>query len=261
MSRVVRFEGIVNARDLGGLATSNGGCVAPGRLYRSASLHEMTDADRSTLEALGIGVIIDLRAEWERREHPYEWTRGRIVLAPLVDDDLVESITGRFADGSLRSSELEDWWELTRVFQAPEEHAPSIRTIFETLLEAEPAEGALFHCRGGKDRTGMVAALILEALGVTRAEVLADFLFSNEAVDAERVTKDFKAIAAARGQRPLSARARFSLTGVRPEWLDTLFRGIEDRYGSVLEYLTGHVGISPGDLARLRQEYVVPAAD
>ena len=259
MSRVVRFEGIVNARDLGGLATSNGGCVAPGRLYRSASLHEMTGADRSTLEALGIRVIIDLRAEWERREHPYEWTKGRMVLAPLVDDDLVESITGRFTDGTLRSSELEDWWDLTRVFQAPEERAPEIGTIFETLLGADPAEGVLFHCRGGKDRTGMVAALVLEALGVTRTEVLADFMLSNESGDAERMTEEFKAIATAPGRKPWSAEARFSLTGVRREWLDTLSRGIEDRYGSVTDYLTGRVGISPGDLARLRERYVVPA--
>ena len=235
--------------------------MAGGRLYRSGSLHDMTDDDRSALEALGIRTVIDLRSEWERRQHPYEWPRARIVLAPLIDDELVASINVRFRAGTIPSEELEDWWQLTRVFQAPEEHSSSIRVIFDTLLQAGPGDAVLFHCRGGKDRTGMVSALLLDALGVTREEILADFMLSSEIADDERVTENLAVIIDTAGLNSLSEEALSALTGVRREWLDTLFRRIEDRFGSVKGYLTDHVGIDDRALARLREMYLEPAED
>ncbi len=248
-------------RDLGGPTTSDGRRVAGGRLYRSGSIHDMTDDDRSALEALGIRTVIDLRSEWERRQHPYEWPRAGIVSAPLIDDQLVASINARFKAGAIPSEELEDWWQLTRIFQAPEEHSSSIGVIFNTFLQAGPRGAVLFHCRGGKDRTGMVSALLLDALGVTREEIMADFMLSNKIADDERVAENLAVIIDAAGLSSLSEEALSALTGVRGEWLDTLFRRIEDRFGSVTDYLTDHVGIDDRALARLREMYLEPAED
>ena len=258
---VSRLHSIVNMRDLGGLETPDGRRVAGNRLFRSGSLHEMTREDRSALEELGIRIVIDLRSEWERRQQPYEWPNNRIVSAPLIDDQLVASINARFKTGEISSGELEDWWQLIRMFHAPEEHISSIRKIFDTLIEANSDEAVLFHCRGGKDRTGVIAALVLDALGVTRKAILTDFMLSDELPEAERGMGQLTAIIDAAAPASLSDEARSSLTGVRQEWLDTLLRRIEDRYGSVARYLTDDVGIGDRGLARLQEMYLESTED
>ncbi len=259
VGQVFRFERILNMRDLGGLKTSDGHRVGKNRLYRSGSLDEATNEDRSALEALGIQTVIDLRSEWEARQQPYEWSTVRIVEAPLIDSRLVASINARFKIGAIANEELEDWWQLARVFQAPEEHASSIRVIFDTLAEAGPGDAVLFHCRRGKDRTGMVVALVLDALGVTREEILADFMLSNQPANNGGATEGLAGIIETAGLDSLSDEALLSLTGVRREWLDTLFERIEDRFGSVLEYLMDRAGVDTRKLALLRETYLEPA--
>lgn len=250
------FERVRNLRDLGGRKTGDGRRVVPRRLYRSGSLHRATPGDRAALQALGIRVVIDLRSDWERRHDPAEMPGARCVSAPLVTDDVVSTITSRFVTGSISSEELEDWWNLTRVFQAPEEHLSSVRRIFDTLLETKPDEPILFHCRGGKDRTGMVSALILEGLGVTRDEIHDDFMASNPVGNDDRMAEQVAPIVSAMRGRPLTDAALFSLSGVRSEWLDTLFARIEGRFGSVNRYLADHVGIGSAGLERLRHRYL-----
>ena len=257
MDRVVRLERVPNLRDLGGLPAGNGRRVVSGRIFRSGSLHEMTEADRTALEALGVRIVIDLRSPFEQRHHPHSWPAGRLVLAPLADDGVVAAIFARFEAGTLSGREVEDWWQLTGVLDCPTRHAASIRTIFTTLLQAGPDDGVLYHCTGGKDRTGVVSALILEALGVAREVILSDFLLSN--VDAEARAAEFLALLSRTGGSQMSAPAAFALAGVKEEWLDALFRRIAERFGSVESYLTDEVGIGTEGLAALRARYLEPA--
>jgi protein-tyrosine phosphatase len=258
VSRILALESVANVRDLGGLPAGDGSVVRRGRLVRSASLHEMTDSDRGVLERSGITAVIDLRAPYERHLHPTVWKGIRLVSAPLVHDAQVRSIVERFHRRDLTDAELLDWWTLTGVVDAPYEHLGSVGVIFETLLAAAPEDGFIFHCRGGKDRTGMVAALILEALGVPRPQILEDFLMSNAILDAERPTGDAAVIVSAVSGSELSPEAAFSFAGVRREWMERLWAGIETRDGSLLSYLTDTVGIGETGLAGLRSRYLEP---
>jgi protein-tyrosine phosphatase len=218
----------------------------------------MTDADRRTLAEYGVAVVIDLRAAFERRQHPYQWPAVEVVSAPMVHDSQVRSIIDRFRSGSLEESELLEWWDLTGVFDAPFEHLAAIQTVFETFLTVGPNDVVLYHCRGGKDRTGMVSALLLEALGVAREEILADFLQSNTVLrDAQPMEDLARVINAALGSR-LSPEAAFSFAGVREEWLHRLLSGIEARCGSVRKYLTESVGLGEAGLTALRSGYLEP---
>lgn len=249
----------MNLRDLGGLRTPEGAEVRRGRIYRSASLNELTGADRRALEALGISTVIDLRAEFERSLHPYEWPGVRIVTAPLVHDDEVRSIITRFQDGTLREDELKDWWRLTGVYDAPYEHLPAVKTVFQTLIEADDDDAILYHCRGGKDRTGMVSALVLGALGVSAEDILGDFLASNDALQAEAPGEALTAAVNEALGSALSPEAAFSFAGVRAEWLERLVQGIEEQSGSVEAYLREAVGLGAAGLAALRARYLKPA--
>jgi protein-tyrosine phosphatase len=253
---VWRLEGVGNFRDLGGGLTADGRRVAPHRLFRSGSLHRMTDRDRATLEACGITTVIDLRSPAESRQQPYVWEATTAVPAPLADDRVVADMMQRFEAGTITSAELEDWWSLTRVFQAPEEQVASLRTIFSTLIALPSDEAVLIHCRGGKDRTGMVAALVLDSLGVRREDVMADFLLTN---DAARVEPTDGEIAAFFERFPwFTPEAVAAMQGVRAEWLDSLFAGIAERYGSAPRYLADHVGIGEVGVRQLRANYLRP---
>jgi protein-tyrosine phosphatase len=137
----------------------------------------------------------------------------------------------------------------------------SVRVIFDILLAAGPHDAVLFHCRGGKDRTGMVSALVLHALGVTPEEILADFMLGSGDLTGKRVREDLAAIIEQETLESLTDEALFSLAGVRREWLDTLVTRIEERFGSVTGYLTDHVGIGERGIARLREMYLEPAED
>lgn len=251
------LDRIENMRDLGGMPGHRGLLVRRGRLFRSGSPHRMTETDREALERLDIRTMIDLRSEWEQSHSPYEWPAGRKVSAPVAHDDRVSVIFRRFEEGTLTSEELEDWWGLTRVYDAPFEHIDALRVVFDALAEADPGEAVLFHCTGGKDRTGLVAALVLEALGVARDAIREDFVRSNVDVEALMArSPDFAAFMEMARRSRLTPDAIFSLTGVRSEWLDTLLEGIEERCGSVTGYLAHEVGIGEAGIERLRLKYL-----
>lgn len=251
---VVGFEGVSNFRDFGGARTSAGRRVATGRLYRGGSLHLMTESDRLVLAGLRITTLIDLRSDSERRQLPCVWDSAVTVAAPLADDHVVIDIIQRFKAGTVTSEELEDWWNLTRVFQAPEEQVASMRTIFRALMDALPGQAVLIHCRGGKDRTGAVAAFVLDALGVRREDIMTDFLRTNDSGPSEHAVREM-AVFQDR-LRSLSPGAIAAMQGVRAEWLDQLLTTVADRYGSVAGYLADHVGIGREGIDQLRDNYL-----
>jgi protein-tyrosine phosphatase len=254
MERVLRLETIRNLRELGGLPAADGRRVAAGRLFRSGTLHEASEADRTVLERLGIRIVIDLRSPFEQARQSYEWPAGRKVAAPLAHDETVAAIFTRFQASALSERDVEDWWQLTGVFRIPQEHAASLQVIFTTLLAAPTGEGVLFHCTGGKDRTGVVAAFILEALGVTRAAILGDFLLTN--VDAAARAEEFIEWMKRAAGRAMSPEAAYWLAAVKGEWLETLLEQTAERYGSVVGYLRDELGFGAAELAELRARYL-----
>ena len=253
----VHMEQVRNLRDIGGVPTRSGRRVIAGRLFRSASPHEMTEADRATFQRLAVGTIIDLRTHWERERQQYRSRDIEVLWIPLAAEDAVSSITERFMAGDLTSGELEDWWELIGIYTAPETQVDGIRAVFMAFLGVAPGEAVLFHCRGGKDRTGLVAALALEALGVDRALVIEDFLLSSDALD-HGPTAEAAAMRVAMEMMGLTSGALRSLSGVQAEWLITLLDGLDSRYGSVDTYLSDRVGLGTDGLERLRRIYLEP---
>ena len=255
MDRVLRLEHVRNARELGGLPTADGRQVAAGRLFRSGSLHEMSDGDRRALESRGVRIVVDLRSRYEQQRQSYEWPAGRKVAAPLAEDEVVADIFRRFEAGRMSELDVADWWNLTGVFDIPVQHHLSMGTIFATLLEAGPGEGVLFHCTGGKDRTGVTVAFVLSALGVTHDAIVEDFLLTN-AEAAEGAAEIMAAVKRATGH-PMSPETAYWLAGVKSEWIETLLQQTADRYGSVAGYLSEQLGIGAAELIGLQDRFLV----
>jgi len=255
MDRVLRLEHVRNARELGGLPTADGRQVAAGRLFRSGSLHEMSDGDRRALESRGVRIVVDLRSRYEQQRQSYEWPAGRKVAAPLAEDEVVADIFRRFEAGRMSELDVADWWNLTGVFDIPVQHYLSMGTIFATLLEAGLGEGVLFHCTGGKDRTGVTVAFVLSALGVIHDAIVEDFLLTN-AEAAEGAAEIMAAVKRATGH-PMSPETAYWLAGVKSEWIETLLQQTADRYGSVAGYLSEQLGIGAAELIGLQDRFLV----
>jgi len=171
--------GAANLRDLGGLATTDGRTVRPGRLFRSGHLCDLDGPDRATIDALGLRTIVDLRrpAEAETRPHPdladcevvgisvsSDDNEFAVVANAMLDPDATplgpDHVTGYFR--SLVSDRLDRYRPVFEVATDPDRHP------------------LLFNCTAGKDRTGVVAAILLKMLGVDDDAVMADYLLSNE---------------------------------------------------------------------------------
>jgi protein-tyrosine phosphatase len=172
-SRRLPLEGAYNFRDLGGLPAVGGATVRHGRVFRSDRLTSLTPQDVALLGSLGIGRVFDLRSDLELAEHgtgDFSSAEDRHRHVPLV------SISLSLSDPRI------DWSKVdlgARYLEMMIEGRAVIREIFEHL--ARPDERAtLFHCTGGKDRTGVVAAVLLRTLGVDDETIVADYAVSEK---------------------------------------------------------------------------------
>lgn len=161
-SRILRLEGVVNFRDLGGLPTTNGRVIRRGRLFRRDFLYRLTEDDVITMRPLGIRTVIDLRSPGEIHHYP----KSPLKVAGLQHFNV--SITSDIY--SATDNIAEDC--LLLLHNARE----GFRTIFSHLA-ADPFP-LVINCFAGKDRTGLTSALILGALGVPEREIVADYALS-----------------------------------------------------------------------------------
>ncbi len=167
----IELEGACNFRDLGGYATSFGGPVRLGRVFRSDGLHRLAARDVDRLESLGIGLVFDLRSRLELDADgigDFAGRDGRHVHVPLLEVSL------NVFDGRI------DWENV----DLGERYVEMLRTggaaIAAILAQAAEVSGPaiVFHCTGGKDRTGVVSAVLLRALGVSDDDIVADYACS-----------------------------------------------------------------------------------
>ena len=163
---------IQNMRDLGGIRTKDGRTIRPGMLVRSAQLAAAEDSDLA-----GIASIIDLRTIAEREEQP-DQPCGREYLPIPIFEKVNEEINGVSHEEKKQQSLIPDMAVLYGILMR--EYAGSFRRVMTAVLEHDYSKGAvLWHCSEGKDRCGMTAALVLEALGVDREIILEDYLKTN----------------------------------------------------------------------------------
>lgn len=171
--RLVPLDGPANFRDLGGYETSHGRLVRTGRIYRSDSLSYMSDADvRHVTETLGLRTVVDLRAgaEVERFTHgPLESLTVRVAHVPIVDE------TRRPADAPRAETIAIDDLYLLMLDRFGHRFAAVL-----DLLSQPDSQPAVFHCAAGKDRTGLVAMLLLGLLGVAAEVIAADYALTDE---------------------------------------------------------------------------------
>ena len=239
-SRQVALSSAFNVRDLGGLPAGEGRQVRYGRAYRADALHRLTAEDRAVLESLGIRRVFDLRSNAELARDGIGEFAGKAaehVHVPLVR----VSLSPFDPDIDWRTVNLRD-----RYLEMLDEGGTAIRTIFSALA-ADPPDTVVFHCSGGKDRTGVVAALILRCLGVPDVEIVEDYALS-EANLADAV-REYRAHLEDVG---LDSAAIAYLTSSPPERMRHTLGELDRRWGSTDGYLHS-IGIDAATIESVRR--------
>ena len=182
----IELDGAVNVRDLGGLATGNGGRTAGGRLLRGDNLQELSATDVARLvDDIGLTTVVDLRSTAELKAEgpaPLEAVNSvRHVHLPVLPErgsatDMVADalLTRDDSDRSRYPADPMTGHYLGYLEDRPDQVVAAVRTIASS-------EGAvLVHCAAGKDRTGVVVALALSAVGVRPEAIVADYMATDE---------------------------------------------------------------------------------
>lgn len=241
------LDGCFNFRDIGGYSTGNGKQVRRNRLYRSDGLQRLTERDRVRFVSLGIMTVLDLRATTEVEQggrFDAESVATRWHHVPLYDVPPIEVID-RFFDVDPAVAAGDSY--MPDVYEAMlDDGLDGVATALALLAEPEALPG-LFHCSGGKDRTGILAAVVLRLLGVSIDDIADDYALSQPAMD-----EIFAWISAnlAEGPEILRRCTPVALRAERATMLRFLER-VEDRHGS-MEALVSTAGVPDDTVRRLR---------
>jgi protein-tyrosine phosphatase len=259
-----KLTGVLNFRDVGGVAASGGSVVRTGILFRSGELNSLTAADLDALASLKIRYIFDLRTNSERAAAPTHWTGNAPEIVPLsvgfaAEEDASAMMKRLFAKGFEPASVTAAMQAVTA--QIAVDGAPGIGKILRSIGSGETP--AIVHCTAGKDRTGVLAAILLTILGVPKEAVYEDYLRSN-AVVAGQIARMRQAAAGKSGLPPaLAAMPPESLQillGVDRSFLDAAFGAIDAKYGSFSAYVSDGLRLAPADLDSLRGRFLEPSS-
>lgn len=239
-SRLVNFDRLHNFRDFGGYQAA-GGTVRWRRLYRSDSLGKLAGADLDRFARIGARTVIDLRYPVEIASH------GRVPALPGLAY-FNYSIEHRPYDQSRLGADVDPVSFLAeRYAEVAADGAGEIRSALR-VIAAEQSAPLVIHCASGKDRTGILAALVLALLGVADADIAADFALTGLA--SQRLIADWHHAYPGRQLTwPHFATAPAELMRV---FLADLAR----RYGSVCQYVTGYLGLGDEVIGALRARYL-----
>jgi protein tyrosine/serine phosphatase len=240
--RSLEWEGCLNVRDLGGVALEDGGETRFGSLIRSDNVRRLTDAGWRELARHGVSRIVDLRWREELAEDP-----PRDVDVEVVHVSLLGELDPDYEDDVFDYMAADDpagYWSAAygRIL---DRHPGNFVRALAAIADA--GDGAVvFHCAGGKDRTGLIAALLLRLAGAPAAEIAHDYALTAEA----RARGADAWVDAAPDERERAR--RLFMQNTPAEAMLRVLERLEQHHGSVESYLRA-AGLDDERLDRLRE--------
>ncbi len=243
VERSLLWEGCFNVRDLGGLQTATGGRTRPGAIVRGDNIRNLTEAGWRAALDHGVRHVVDLRFAAEREGEPAPPAEIDVVGISLFGtrDPVIE---GRIAE---RLMETDDTGAAHARFyiRTLEGRPEAVAAAVTAVASADPERGVVIHCFAGKDRTGIVSALVLAVAGVVDDAIAQDY--AESAPNMRHLFDDW--VSAAGDERARELRRRLAAAEVSTmrlvlEWLHAA--------GGASAYLDD-AGVSATDLERLRE--------
>lgn len=246
----MKLKSVLNFRDVGGIPSNGSGNIMKGRIFRSATVDNIKREDISILSDLGIRTIIDLRAPKEAKRSGRKTDNIVTLSLPL---DFQQTTRDRLKPFLYKKGSEEILAEISNKLYLDILDAanPVFKQIME-LLVSENGAPVLIHCQAGKDRTGIIIALILLALGVSRQLIIEDFMKSND-----ELLPYFKKLLLIRkiitfGYFP--AKRMLYVITVKERNINSILDRVETHYGGIEGYLASS-GFDVSKLTDLRKKF------
>ncbi|AWH23089.1 MULTISPECIES: tyrosine-protein phosphatase [Stenotrophomonas] len=242
--RVIPLQGAWNVRSFAGLQGRNGPIPATA-FVRTADLGRLTAADRDALAAAGVTLDIDLRTADEQSQSPdlladdARFAYQRISLMGTEKMDLQKMMT-TFPD-SLGEAYVQ-WLGHSQ---------PQFKQVFQRIA-AQQDGTVLFHCTAGKDRTGIIAGLLLDLAGVPKAQIVHNYAISAHYLEGQPKDSAMNAqIKAMLEQHPEIARKMAGMSGTAPQNMEQFLAALHSQYGGAEGYLKS-IGVSAQEIQQLK---------
>ena len=250
--RKLPFEQAHNFRDLGGYLSGDGRYTRWGKIYRTDKLSSLSEQDQRYLQRLGVKRIVDFRSDEERNTAPHTLhPESRILIDPLpinVEAAQIERVTARLQEQNVSAEDMVEF--LMSANRAMVTHfTDTYRNWIHSLL-SDDHYPQLFHCTAGKGRTGLAAALLLRALGVSEETVMEDYLATNHytAARIDEIIRQIQEMDVFKVEEPVIR----TLFHVQPQYINAAFEVIAERYGDIEAYLQDGLALDRFQREQLR---------
>lgn len=269
--RTLPVEGMNNFRDMGGYEAENGKTVKWGMLYRSDHIYNATDAGVAYLKKLNINTIIDYRSDEEIMKYPNKTIDEEILtyqLDPVAhaaelaaqftsskeneDINLINKIIEQKAEGTL-VNQADVVLEQYRTFANKENSKEAFGQMLR-ITASHDAPAVLQHCRGGKDRTGFGALLVLGVLGVKKEDILKDYMLTGKnRQERNRVKMEgYKKLTDDHGV----LEHLYSFIDTRSEFIAASIDTIVEKYGSIEKYVLEELRLTREMIDSMKDMYL-----
>jgi protein-tyrosine phosphatase len=245
-TRLLAWEGCLNARDLGGYATEDGRETRWGAVVRSDSPAALTEAGRAALADYGVRTIVDLRLPTELADYPNPFAEPGDHGIAYTNVSFIDPAA---APPDAVSTLAEDYLQMLDRYRQGVAEAM-------TAIARAPDGVVVIHCAAGKDRTGLISALLLGLAGVPADTIAADYAITAELLR----PRDQAWLAGLDPEERAEREAMLARYAPTAEVMLAVLEGLGERFGGVEPYLLA-TGLGTDDLERLRDRLLAPTED
>lgn len=264
MIEKMKFETIDNVRELGGIKTQDGRAVKKGLLFRGGKITGLSDNDKKFFTDNNLTLIVDFRTVVEKDKHPDdEINNAKNINLAILDNEILQKLRSDEAKkdffGWIIGENAKDpnfatnyMIETYKNLVLNDYNNEMYAKFIDLLLENEGS--TFWHCTSGKDRTGFGAIVLLSALGVSKETIYEDYMYSNKCIfedeDAIRNTLKMSSL----DEQYFEEFRDFLL--VKDEYFNTVYREIENKFGTMNAFLEKGLKITPEKKELLRKKYL-----
>ena len=241
--RYLGLEGSYNTRDIGGYSIEGGGWTQWRKFLRSDGMHRLTAGDQEKLVAYGVRAVIDLRTPYETVETPNVFAESSQVAYHHCD------IIGD-APALITPEQVSAGLPVARIAHSYTTWLDARQAQFAEVLGmlAEPGYGpAVYHCAGGKDRTGIISALLLGLAGVGREVILDDYTLTSIFHFRRAIMGGASAV-----EKPVLSASEYEDEYCPREGMARTLAHLDNRYGGIEAYVRA-IGLTEGQIEALRE--------